>query len=87
MNNICIYNKFLYALLFVSAVIILGCLFYTMTEFAFLFSTYFWIFDPLFIHKSSDAQGALGFLFLPLYQIIFTFFCVGISHVVDFVKK
>ncbi len=50
-------------------------------------ATYFWVFDPLFIHKSSDAQGALVFLFLPLYQIMFTFLCFGISQVIDFIKK
>ena len=44
-------------------------------------STYFY-FDSLFIHP--DAQGALIFFFLPLYQLFATVVGFGISAVANF---
>jgi hypothetical protein len=52
--------------------------------FLLLLSTYFYI-DSLFIHP--DAQGALTFLFLPIYQILAIFFGFIISAIVGFIQK
>lgn len=50
----------------------------------FLFSTYVY-YDSLFIHP--DAQGALIFLFLPIYQLLALLVGFGISGTVGFIQK
>ena len=47
-------------------------------------STYFY-FDSLFLHP--DAQGALIFLFLPIYQLIALLVGFGISAIVSLIQK
>ncbi len=42
-------------------------------------------FDSLFVHL--DAQGALVFLFLPIYQLLSLLVGFGISAVVGFIQK
>lgn len=73
-------------LLFVSYRAVSLRLLFTVTLLGTLFvlSTYLY-FDSLFIHP--DAQGALIFLFLPIYQLLALLVGFGGSAIVGFIQK
>jgi hypothetical protein len=88
-------NGFLFVLWAVSPYILLGTVsFRAMSHRTVLTSSVlsvlcmasvYMYFDSLFIHP--DAQGALVFLFLPLYQLFAICFGFGISAMVKLIQK